>query len=151
MINDGIEQMQQMVFDTVADAAEAIKLTSKMKGNEGKAPDIVRIAIADDWKTAAYNALIDAGSITEALKRDELAEMDKETVSKFLAPMMKKIHGAPRMEMSQDEALSAFIESRNYLEAKLGTKVVIERERESKSQRAQRASPQKPSIDVEWR
>ncbi|MCL5112236.1 MAG: leucine--tRNA ligase [Candidatus Marsarchaeota archaeon] len=151
MVNEGIEQMQQMVFDTAADAAEAIKLTAKMKGNEGKNPEIVRIVISDDWKISAYNALLKTGSISEALKAPGIDEMDKEAVSKFLAPIAKRIHGAPRIDFSQDEMLSAFAESKVYLEAKLGAKVLIERERDSKSQRAARAAPQKPSIDIEWR
>ncbi len=53
-------------------------------------------------------------------------------------------------EITGDELYSGFISSMDYMKRRLGVEVTIEKEASSKSQRAQRAMPTKPSIDLVW-
>jgi hypothetical protein len=46
--------------------------------------------------------------------------------------------------------MKAFIEARDYLSGKFGSPIVVESEVTSKSARASRALPDRPSIDITW-
>jgi leucyl-tRNA synthetase len=148
MINDNIEKLEAFIESTIGDARRAIGLTSKIDANKSKQVDKVVIIIADDWKIKAYNALADTKDISKVLKMPELSEQ-KEQAAKFLQSFAKNINSITKMpELKSDDMVTAFIEALPYIESKLGCRGMVEKESTSKSPRAARAMPDKPSIDV---
>ena len=144
------EAIEEMIKETVDDAASAIALTSKMKGNSGKAIKAIKIIIAEQWKAEAYNALVEKRSISEVMAAEGL-QQDREKLSGFLSQFSKRLRTLERDEApGQEELFAAFSQAAGYLGRRLGATVEVEREAESQSQRAQRALPGKPSIDVIW-
>ncbi|MGC9190468.1 MAG: leucine--tRNA ligase [Candidatus Micrarchaeia archaeon] len=148
MINESIEKLEEFIEGTISDARRAIGLTSKIDANKDKQIDKVVIIIADDWKTRAYNALVDTKSISKVLEMPELLQQ-KEQAAKFLQGFAKNMNGISKIpELKSDEVVAAFIEALPYIESKIGCRAMVEKESSSKSPRAQRAMPDKPSIDI---
>ncbi len=150
MINEEVESSERTIIDMIQDINSVIELTAKMPANNGKKVSAVRIIIADDWKTDAYNALAEkkkmADVISEWTNKDE-----KEKVSRFLSQFASKAMMLEKVPTTKSESvLSAFKQAGDYLSSRFNASVVAERESESKSQRASRALPGRPSIEVIW-
>jgi leucyl-tRNA synthetase len=150
MISTASERMEELVTKTLEDTAETIKLTSKMKQNEGKKPRTVRIILADDWKMKAYNTLARTKDIKKAIAEKEEG-IDAERVAKFVGLYSKRLMELqPVIVIKTDDMVRCMKEASKYLSERLNAEIVVEKESESKSERAGRAAPEKPSIDVTW-
>ncbi len=151
MIDQKAEFVEKIIDDTIRDAGQAIALTSKMDVNKNKKPKEIRIIIPDAWKMKAYNSLAKNKNMAKAISDPLLKETDKAQLSKFLSQFAKDIQGLVKMpEVTESQLYEGFVGARNYISGKLGANVVIELESGSKSARASRALPDKPSIDVSW-
>ncbi|MCL5433396.1 MAG: leucine--tRNA ligase [Candidatus Marsarchaeota archaeon] len=147
MINEKIDEAENIIIHTIDDINSIITLTSKIDANKNKKPSSIKIIIADDWKLKAYNKLIEVKNINEVVKELGL-EGEK---AKFLAQFMPKIKSLIKMhEIESAYMQSAFISAQDYLKSKFNVDIIIEMESTSKSARAQRALPNKPSIEVIW-
>jgi leucyl-tRNA synthetase len=149
MINWETERTERIISDTISDISNAIELTAKIPQNKGKRLVELRLIMADDWKAGALVKLSEMGNIQGTL---ETVEADnKARVAKFLAQFAKNIKELkPEKAVLQQALSSAFKEASGYLSEKFQTKLVIETEGSSKSARAGRALPDKPSIDLTW-
>ncbi len=149
MINNDIEMAQEQIAGIIEDVNRILGIASAAKSNEGRAPKALHIILADKWKYDAYNILQENRSISETMKNELLKGIGAEKLSGFLTQYAKKIHGMK--PVGSFEAISDSLESANEsLSRRLGLEVMIEKEAESKSERAGRAAPDKPSIDIEW-
>ncbi|MGH2638303.1 MAG: class I tRNA ligase family protein, partial [Rhabdochlamydiaceae bacterium] len=150
MINKEEEAIESIIMDTITDVNNTIALTSKMDANRSKKVSEVKLIIADDWKTAAYNALAKSKNMGTTMSQD--FGVGKEAVALYLKQFAKRINGMHEMPAISSETIQkAFIEASDYLASKFGCKVVTEHEKTTKSPRASRALPDKPSIDITWR
>ncbi|MGC8652300.1 MAG: leucine--tRNA ligase [Candidatus Micrarchaeia archaeon] len=148
LISPAIEKIEDMISSTAEDARKAIALTSKIDANKGKNPVEAHIILAAGWKLDAYNELARERSI-QAVLGDERFKGNKEAVAKFLQQFSKNIQSLTELpKINEGDALKSFNEAAQYLSEKLGIKIAIESESASTSQRASRALPDKPSIDV---
>ena len=151
MINEKVEYIYSMIESTMTDIVQTMELTSKIDANKGKRITGIVIVVADDWKRAAYNALVKSKRMDSAMQEKGLEGVGKETVSKFLSQYMKKLNSlAPAPEVKTDEVFSGFAGSRDYISKKFNAPVTVELEGASKSARASRATPDKPSLEITW-
>ncbi|MGC8571760.1 MAG: leucine--tRNA ligase [Candidatus Micrarchaeia archaeon] len=147
MINKKIEDAENIIMQTINDINSAIALTSKIDANKGKTLKAIKIIIADDWKLDAYNKLVDVKNISEVIKE---LNLDGEK-AKFLAQFMPKIKALIKMpDINSTYMISAFASTHDYIKNKFNTEIIIENEASSKSPRAQRSLPNKPSIELIW-
>ncbi|MGI0100359.1 MAG: leucine--tRNA ligase [Candidatus Micrarchaeaceae archaeon] len=155
-VNDGMmnpeEERVEEVFDnTVEDARQSIELTGKMDANKGKSVKAITIIIADQWKMDAYNMLAESKSISNVMESPDLSRIDKDRLSQFLKQFASKMNSINRRDgLRMESLLRAFVEAKDYLSEKFNASIEIESEPSSASKRAQRAMPEKPSIDVTW-
>ncbi len=148
LISQGTEKLESMIISTIEDARKAIALTSKIDSNKGKKPIEARIILAAEWKLDAFNELALKKSM-QAVIEESRFKNNKEAVAKFLQQFAKNAQSLIELpKISSADMLKSFSEAVPYLSGKLGVKVTIESETASKSQRASRAMPDKPSIDI---
>jgi leucyl-tRNA synthetase len=144
MINEKIETSENTVEEFIEDAKNAILLIGR-KNN--KKPSLMRIIIASDWKRDITNKLAKTKNPGEILE-DAKESSNKEQITKYVAKLAKQMNSLSSIDITQKEELEAFTEAAAYIKAKTNVNVVVEREEESKSLRAQNAMPLKPSIDL---
>ncbi len=149
-INKPVEKTEEIIKDTIDDINNTVALTSRMPQNSNKRIKEIKVIVSDDWKSDAYNALAEKRNISEVMKMQWNAA-DKEKVSKFLSQLSKKIRTIEKTEFVKcDSLFDGFSHAKAYLSKRLGSSVAIEKEQSSGSSRAERAMPNKPSIDVVW-
>jgi len=144
MINDKIETSENTVEDFIEDAKNAISLIGR---KNSKKASLMRIIIASDWKRDIANKLAKTKNPGEILE-DAKESSNKEQISKYVAKLAKQMNSLNSIDITQKDELEAFTEAAAYIKAKTNVDVVVEREEESKSLRAQNAMPLKPSIDL---
>ena len=151
MINEKVEAIEDIVAGTADDITQTTALSSKIDANKGKKVKSIKIIIADEWKRKAYNMLLERREMPKVLEDPSLADIGKEKLSKFLVQFMKKLNALmPAPEIESSDIYSSFLGAREYLKQKFGAEVIVERESASASQRAGRALPGKPSIEIVW-
>jgi hypothetical protein len=120
-----------------------------MEANKGKVLKRVGIIVADQWKMDAYKKLVVERDISKVIEKSGAA--NKEAAAKFLSQFAKSMKMlSPLPEIKSEDICSAFIGSKDQLSKRFAADVTIEMERDSKSGRASRALPDKPSIDLIW-
>ncbi|MGC8676140.1 MAG: leucine--tRNA ligase [Candidatus Micrarchaeia archaeon] len=144
LYNEGLERLEDAIDEAISDAKEVVALMQKKSGKKAKA---VRIIVASDWKRSLYNALAkqkDTSAVLAGVEPDK-----KEKASALLKQLAKNTQALEELKQSEKEELAAFEDAKDYIAAALGCEISIEPEDASKSARAQRAMPLKPSLDVE--
>lgn len=152
MINEEEELVEEILDRTIDDVKQSIELTAKMGANKGKRPGEIRIIIASPWKLKAYNMLVAKKNMKTVMESGDFADVDKEELSKFLSQFTKRINMlVEKRELEDGLLLKAFVEAEEYISDKFGkARIIAESEKDSKSARAPRALPDKPSIDILW-
>ncbi len=75
-------------------------------------------------------------------------DVDREAASKFVGSLAKRVNQLTEVGMTQKDEFDSLKDASDYLGRQLGCAVVVEKESESKSARASRAMPLKPSLDI---
>ncbi len=155
MINSEAEEFEDMLDAIVSDISTAKEMTSRMEANKGKSIRRIAVIVAADWKSAAQNAFVELRDIGRVMAMRELADVDRETLSKALAQFAKKGRELTRTRAgTASSTRPALDEARQYIAGQLslgpGVQIAVELETESRSARAGRAMPGKPSIDIQW-
>jgi leucyl-tRNA synthetase len=146
MISDGIEAGEELVARVADDARQVMALMQKKGGRKAKE---LRLAVADDWKRDLVNELAREKSVEKVMhKIAREKEIDKEAASRFVGSLAKKVNQLAAVTMTQLDEFMSLKEAEDYLGRQLGCAVVVEKESESKSERAGRAMPLKPSLDI---
>lgn len=150
MISPDVEATEQTIMNTMEDINSVMGLTAKMPANSGKKVRSIRIIIADDWKTDTYNSLTEKKSISDVMK-NLTNPAEKERASKFLSQFASKLKTLERIpQIKAETMLAAFSQASAYLSKRFNAEIAVELESASKSQRASRAIPGRPSIEVIW-
>ncbi|MCL5262507.1 MAG: leucine--tRNA ligase [Candidatus Marsarchaeota archaeon] len=151
MINLAVERAEDMVQRTVDDAESTLALTAKIDANKGKKPKSITVIVADDWKATAYNLLCESRDIGKVMQSNELKGMDKQKLSAFLAQFSKRLAALAEIKGYDGTAVfEGLSQATPYMSARLSVEVKVEREGSSSSGRAQRALPDRPSLDIRW-
>jgi hypothetical protein len=129
------------------DAKNAAALLSKKNGKPARS---MKLVIAAEWKREAYNMFAETKDYKKVL--DWLRENNKsnpEAAAKYVAKISKMAGEIRKIETSEDEEYKLLQEASAYIAGKLGIeRVEVEREEQSRSSRAERAMPLKPSIEL---
>ncbi len=152
MINPEEEAVEEILDRTIDDMKQSIELTAKIGANACKKPKEIRIIVANAWKLKAYNMLVAKKDIRAVMDSADFADVDREALSKFLSQFMKRINMlVEKKNLEPGLLLKAFVEADSYISDKFDdAKIIVESEKDSKSARASRALPDKPSIDILW-
>lgn len=146
MINEKVEMGEELVDSTIEDAKQVMALMQKKSGKKAKE---LRVIVASDWKRKLVNALAKEKKVEKALKDVEKdTAVDKEAAAKMVGMLAKKLNEIRGVETTQQEEFDSIEEASGYISKQLGCDVVVELEAKSKSQRASRAMPMKPSLDI---
>jgi len=151
LINQDIEATEEIISSTAEDINTTKELTSKMSSNSGKRLTSITIIIPEQWKTKAYNLLAEKRSIGKVMNDELLQSIEKAKLSAFLSQFSKKLQTLSKVqELNEGSLVDAFKQASEYLGRRFNTEIIIESEFSSKSSRALRAMPNKPSIDIRW-
>jgi leucyl-tRNA synthetase len=151
MINEEAEYVEELIGSVISDISSVIALTAKIDANRGKKPNAVRIIIASPWKAKAVNAFVDSKDIGKVMSMPDIPSQDKGQAAKLLAQLAKKGQGLIKVnDIDPKKVKEGFEQARDYIAKQFKVEVSIELESDSKSQRASRSMPDKPSIDVSW-
>ena len=146
MINEKAESSEEMVNGTISDVKAVIDLFVR-KG--GKKPSRISIVVADEWKREASKALSEERDYGKAMERIKKIEgINIEDAAKYLGALSKKMPKGNAPVLSQEEEFRVYNESLDYVSSSLGVRVIVEREKDSASERAGRSMPMKPGIDI---
>jgi leucyl-tRNA synthetase len=140
MINENIETLEDSIDSFIEDAKNAKSLVER----KGKKAEKVKIIIASDYKRNIHNKLAETKDPEKTINEAE----NKELASKYVAKVVKQLKELRKINISEEEEFKAFDEAKEYIGSKIGMQVEVEKEEDSKSQRAQNAMPLKPSIDI---
>jgi leucyl-tRNA synthetase len=146
MINEKIEKGEELIAEVMQDTKEIMDLMARKGGERAKS---VRIIVADDWKRDLENLLAKEKNVSAVLKQAKEREgMNMEKAAKYVGGMAKRMENVHEIGMTQEEEFEVYSEAKDYIRNMMGVEINVEKESESKSQRADRASPLKPSIDI---
>lgn len=148
MVSDAIEAGEDLVGKVVEDAKQIMALMQRKSGKKARE---IRIIVADDWKRALANELAKKKSIEKVLEeaRKDKA-INKEAAAKYLGALAKRVNEIREVTVMQEDEFSGLSDASEYIGAQLGCTAVVEKESESKSRRAERAMPLKPSLDISF-
>ena len=146
MISDEIEIGEEQVDKVIKDAKQVIALMTKKSGKKAARATIV---VAEEWKRTLTNLIVkekDIGRALEGLQQDNTANM--EAAKKYAGLMAKKVNELQEVKIKHQDEYDSFDQAKDYIAAQLGCEVIVEKEAQSKSDRAGKAMPMKPSIDI---
>ncbi len=146
MINEKVEKQEDMLDAIIGDAKQAIALMERKSGKKVKE---IKIIIAENWKRDINNMLAtekNAGKVYEKIK--ESNELDKQAAADYVRRLSKKLNEVKEVNLTQEDEITILDEAKEYLQKSIGCKIVIESESTSKSERAKRSMPMKPSLDA---
>jgi leucyl-tRNA synthetase len=147
MMNDAIEAGEELVVKVVDDSRQVMALMQRKSG--GKKPKEIRLMVADDWKRKLINELAKEKSIEKVMhKIGREKDIDKEAASKFVGALAKRVNQLIEVTLTQQDEFDSLSGASDYIGKQLGCVAVVEKESESKSERASRAMPGKPSLDI---
>jgi leucyl-tRNA synthetase len=148
MINPELEKSYDAVESILQDISNAVSLMSNMPANKGKSVKGIKIIVASAWKFDAYDMLAEKKSISAVI--EAMHDIDKEKLAKYLAQFKKPSDYVDKIGIKHDTLFSVLSSSLGYVSAKANAIVYVESEDVSKSARAARALPLKPSLDLTW-
>ncbi len=155
MVNEKVERQEDIVDRTIDDAREVMNIVRK---KENKEPREINLIVAEDWKREVNNLMAaekNVGKLIENItgNKDSILgettkKMNVEMILDYVKGNAKRIGSIQHTDITQEEELSFLKEASGYVSEMLGCKVNVVKESESKSERAKRSMPGKPSIDV---
>ncbi|MCL5239720.1 MAG: leucine--tRNA ligase [Candidatus Marsarchaeota archaeon] len=147
MRNEKVELLEELVDSTITDAKQVGALMEKKTGKKAAK---LHVIVASGWKRKLVNAIAKERNISKALEslQGEPAS-DKEQASKLAGALAKKVNEIRGVSTTQEEELDGLREASAYMAKQLGCEVSVEAEGGSRSQRAARSMPMKPSLDID--
>ncbi|MCK5373241.1 MAG: hypothetical protein KAJ20_02805, partial [Candidatus Aenigmarchaeota archaeon] len=140
LIDKKADMMDMFVKDTVSDIRQIVDLI-------GKVPSSVNLYVAPLWKYKIYTVAREKPKnlVGEVMADAEIRKIGGEA-SKYAQVLMKKPVFADVLEPVDE--LSALKESLDFISEEFGCKVNIVRAEDSDADKAKRAEPGKPGIEV---
>lgn len=146
MINARIEQEEETLSLLISDIKSAAELMGKK--NPDKKISKVQLIIASQWKRDATNELAKTKNISKVIEKLKGEGIDPEIAAKYTGKLAKEMNRLRQIEVSEEDEFALLNDAKDYLSRLLETQVEIENEKASKSNRAERAMPLKPSIEI---
>lgn len=138
LIDKNSEKTQDYLLALTEDLRKLIELVTKK--NNGKLPTKAKLIVAskDKWKDL-LTCLLEENVETALLK----------TKNEHMKPYVEKwFHAFKEAQLREVNELAALQETKNFLEKDTGLQITIENENASKSEKASKALPLKPSIEL---
>ncbi len=145
LIDEKLVAYEELADTTAEDVRNVLKLV-KFK------PKKIRLFVPAKWKYAFFKKLKKEIEKTRDVKKIMKNVMDKEhgmEIAKIVPAVVKDPSKLPSFVMDQDSEFSSLSETKNFLKKEFGYEIEIIRAEDSKSDKAAKASPGKPGIEVE--
>ena len=145
LIDEKLVAYEELADTTAEDVRNVLKLV-KFK------PKKIRLFVPAKWKYAFFKKLKKEIEKTRDVKKIMKNVMDKEhgmEIAKIVPVVVKDPSKLPSFVMDQDSEFSSLSETKNFLKKEFGYEIEIIRAEDSKSDKAAKASPGKPGIEVE--
>ncbi len=145
-IDPRLDKMEELVKQTLDDIHDVLRLVKKK-------PKEIMIYVSPHWKHAVYTTILQAEGrtpeeiIRNVMKSPEGRKYGKEAL-RLAQSIAKDIAGGLKEPLTPEEELSALSDAREFFEKELGCSVKVMNAVESDSERASRAEPGKPGIEV---
>lgn len=143
--SDEYEKQARLVENTQEDVREI----RDVAGIEN--PERVRIIAAPEWKHRALETALETegdGDVMGAIMSDEEVREHGDDAANY-GQFLQKNHMSLDEELPQDDEVAALERASWLFEREFGADVVVERAEESESDRASKARPGKPAIEIE--
>ncbi len=145
MINEKYEAGGELLDRTAEDIRHVLKLVKF-------SPKKIRIFVSAKWKYAFFRKLKRELEKTRDVGRIMKSVIDKEhsfEISKIVPSVVKDPSKLPVFVTDQDSEFSSLSEAKDFLGKEFGCEIEIVRAEDSESERASKALPGKPGIEVE--
>ncbi|MEE9323341.1 MAG: class I tRNA ligase family protein, partial [Candidatus Aenigmarchaeota archaeon] len=145
LINEKLLAYEELADRTTEDIRNVLKLV-KFK------PKRIRLFVSPKWKYAFFKKLKKEIEKTRDVKKIMKKVMDKKhgmEISKIVPAVMKDPSKLPSLVMDQDNEFSSLSEAKNFLEKEFNCEIEIQKAEDSKSDKAMKAIPGKPGIEVQ--
>ncbi len=146
MLDNKVEKEEAAIEKTLEDARQASALMERKKGKKAKK---IMLIIADGWKAKLLNTLAKEKKVDKAIESVKEEEgVNMETAAKLAAMLAKRMNELQQVDITQQEEYAAFSGAAGYIAKQLNCEVEVEKESASRSERAWRSMPLKPSLDI---
>ncbi len=146
MIDESKMETEDKIEKIISDINDVIRLTEKSRS--GAMPKEAKVIVAAQWKLEAYNNLAKGRNMREAIEKG-YGDVSKEEVSKFLSQFTKGIQQLRTVRQANQEETTALLkDEERHMTGIVGIPVHVEYEPSSASPRAQRATPERPAIEI---
>ncbi len=145
LIDEKLVAYEELADTTAEDIRNVLKLV-KFK------PKRIRLFVSAKWKYAFFKKLKREIEKTRDVKKIMKNVMDKEhgmEIAKIVPAVVKDPSKLPSFVMDQDSEFSSLSETKNFLKKEFVCEIEIIRAEDSESDKALKASPGKPGIEVE--
>ena len=145
LIDDRIEKMEELVMQTLKDIYEIIKIV-------GKKPKEIRIYTSPEWKHTVYSEIIKMEGktpkeiIPHIMKSPTGKQYGKEAL-KFAQRLISNLAGLGEI-LTAEEEYSILKDAEEFFAREFRCDVKVMRAVESESEKASRAEPGKPGIEI---
>ncbi len=144
-IDEKMDKLETFVKQTLDDARNIIKML-------GKPPKRVRIYIAPEWKYEAYNCILehakDPEKVIPVLMKNPMLRKYGNELVKFASRLKKEEMLKLGKIPEEKEEMEALNTAKQSFEKELGCRVEVIEALKSNSERARKAEPGKPGIEV---
>ncbi|MDE1856372.1 MAG: hypothetical protein KGH49_04030, partial [Candidatus Micrarchaeota archaeon] len=106
------------------------------------------LIVASEWKRNATNELKKSRDTSKVIAAMREAGVNPEKAAGYIGKLAKEMNKLHEIGIGEEEEYTLLKDSGSYLGEVLGTEIEIQKEGESKSTRAERAVPMKPSIEI---
>ena len=141
LINPSMERGEEMVRQTVDDIKEIEKIIQKK-------PKKVHIYVSPSWKYSVYQEVKESGgkefSVKNLMENPQIRKQGKAAIQ-FAEKIRKEFKGH---FLSEKEEYDILCEAKRFFEKECGCEVKVFRSAEAVSQKALKAEPGKPGIEI---
>lgn len=148
MINEKIEQEEEILSLLINDIKSAADLMGRK--NPEKKISKIQLIVASQWKRDATNELAIQKNVSKVIDKMKGEGIDPETAAKYVGKLAKEMNRLRKVEVTEESEYALLNDAKDYLSRILETQIEIENEKGSKSNRAERAMPLKPSIEISF-
>jgi len=149
-----IDKMQEVLEEVIDSTCEDINNVLKVAKIDK--PKAITLIIADDWKYKFMTELksklektIKPGEIIKELMQNNEFKQNVQFITKNVPILVNDRSKMPKEVLSTDLEYNAFANVTKTLEQKYNSKIIIEKEKESKNAKAKFAMPGKPGVFIE--
>jgi leucyl-tRNA synthetase len=142
-VDERLSKGEGVIRETAEDIKEIVKIV-------GKKPESVNVYVSPGWKHTVYNTILsgvkDSSKLIPTLMKDPEIRKHGKGVVKFAERVVKE--GKGESILSEEQEYQALKEAVKFFSKEIGCEVKVLRALESKSEKASRAEPGKPGIEI---